>query len=136
MHTLTIEVTWSERNYSCGLNNPEIGIVMATGKTLQELKDNFVEALQFQLDGMSEDGDDVPQWAIDGDYALKYSLNAAALIRNAEEYTTMAAISRATGINPKQLSHYANGTKKPRPAQRDRIIEGLHKIGQACMAMC
>ena len=34
-----------------------------------------------------------------------------------------------------QLSHYANGIKKPRPEQRRRIVEGLHKIGRELIAV-
>jgi hypothetical protein len=38
-------------------------------------------------------------------------------------------------INQHQLSHYANGIKKPRPEQRRRIVEGLHKIGRELIAV-
>ena len=34
-----------------------------------------------------------------------------------------------TGINQRQLWHYASGMRKPRPAQRKRIEKGLHKLG-------
>ena len=135
METIVVEVGWSGKNYSGGWGLDGVGAVLATGKTLQEMKDDFESALRFHVEGMVEDGDTLPGWLIEGAYKVKYNLNAAALIRSAEEYTTMAAISRASGINQKQLSHYANGTKTPRPAQRDRIIEGLHKIGKACIAM-
>ena len=50
-------------------------------------------------------------------------------------YASIAAISRVSGINQHQLSHYANGLKKPRPEQRRRIVEGLHKIGRELMAV-
>ena len=136
MHKLIIEVGWSGRNFSCGWNAPDAGAVVATGKTLADAQEQFASALNFHIEGMVEDGETLPEWLAHGDYELQYSLSAAALIRSAEEYTTMAAISRASGINPKQLSHYANGTKTPRPAQRSRILEGLHKIGKACLAIC
>lgn len=136
MEAIIVEVGWSGNNYNGGWGLDGVGAVLATGKTLQEMKDDFESALQFHVEGMVEDGDELPAWFVKGDYKIEYNLNAAALIRSAEEYTTMAAISRASGINQKQLSHYANGTKTPRPAQRERIIEGLHKIGKACIAMC
>ncbi len=56
-------------------------------------------------------------------------MDTAALLHAYEPYVTLAAISRASGINQYQLSHYANGIKKPRPEQRKRIVDGLHKIG-------
>ena len=37
---------------------------------------------------------------------------------------------KVTGINEAQLTHYANGFRKPRPVQRQRIIDGIHQIGR------
>jgi hypothetical protein len=50
-------------------------------------------------------------------------------------YASIAAISRVSGINQHQLSHYANGIKKPRPEQRRRIVKGLHKMGRELIAV-
>lgn len=136
MQKIIVEVGWSGKNFSCGCGNPEIGAVFATGKTLAEAKEKFLSALQFHIDGLKEDGELLPEWLEKGEYQLEYVLSIAALIRSAEEFTTMAAISRASGINQKQLSHYANGTKQPRLNQRLRILDGLHKIGQACLSLC
>lgn len=84
---------------------------------------------------MIADGDDVPQWLREGDYELEYHLDASALLQMCSPYASIAAISRASGINQHQLSHYANGIKKPRPEQRRRIIEGIHKIGRKLIAI-
>ena len=70
-----------------------------------------------------------------GAYEFEYHLDTAALIRSCEQYASLAAISRASGVNARLLSHYANGLKKPRPAQRQRIVEGLHKIGRHLMSV-
>ena len=50
-------------------------------------------------------------------------------------YASIAAISKVSGINQHQLSHYANGIKNPRTAQRRRIVEGLHRIGRELIAV-
>ena len=42
---------------------------------------------------------------------------------------TNAALLRITGINERQLWQYASGIRKPRPAQRKRIEEGLLQPG-------
>ncbi|WP_235899281.1 hypothetical protein [Hallella mizrahii] len=85
---------------------------------------------------MLNDGDEVPAWLREGDYEFVYHpVSTAALLRCSEDYTTMAAISRASGVNQRQLSHYANGLKKPRAQQRKRIVAGLHKIGQQLMSV-
>ena len=91
--------------------------------------------LNFHVEGMIADGDDVPQWLRNGDYEFEYHLDAAALLQMCAPYASIAAISRVSGINQHQLSHYANGIKKPRPEQRRRIVEGLHKIGRELIAV-
>lgn len=94
------------------------------------------ETLDFHVEGMLKDGDDVPEWLRNGDYEFVFHPEStAALLRCSEDYTTMAAIARASGVNQRQLSHYANGLKKPRPQQRQRIVAGLHKIGRQLLAV-
>lgn len=135
-HILKIDVSWSDKNFCCSWHDEDAGTVVATAKTLPALKAGFEESLKWHIEGCVADGDVLPQYLVNGDYELEYSLDTAALLHNAETYTTMAAISRATGINQKQLSHYANGVKKPRLVQRARILEGLRFIGSQIMALC
>ena len=79
---------------------------------------------------------DVPQWLRNGDYELEYNLvDTATMLHAFEPLLSLAAISRVTGINQHQLSHYANGLKQPRPQQRQRIVDGIHKIGRELLAV-
>ena len=133
--TIKVEVSWTDDNFCCVWNDEDAGTVLVTGKTLEALKKNFEESLRLHIAGCVSDGDSLPQYLIDGDYNLKYDLDAAAILRDAEEFTTMAAISRASGINQKQLSHYANGIKHPRPTQIEKIKAGLHRIGTQLLAL-
>ena len=41
---------------------------------------------------------------------------------------SLAGLSRLIGVNQKQLSHYANGVKHPRPAMVKKIEEALHRF--------
>ena len=93
-----------------------------TARTFAELQKEAKESLEFQ-EGLLEDGVDVPQWLKDGDYEFVYNYqDIFTLLRAYEPYISLAAISRASGINQGQLSHYANGLKKPRLEQRKRIF--------------
>lgn len=134
-HIIEVEVEWSDKNYCCGWGFEDVGAVLCTNKTLPGLKEEFEETLRFHIETMVEDGENVPDWLASGDYEIQYNLSATVLLRQAEKFTTMAAISRVTGINQKLLSHYANALKKPRPAQRQRIVEGLHAIGRQFLAV-
>lgn len=135
METIKVTVSWVDKNFSCGFGLPGFGAILVTNKTLAGLKQDFEEALKFHIEGCVEDGDDIPSYFASGDYEILYDLNSAALLREAETFTTLAAISRATGINQKLLSHYANGIKVARPEQRRRIIEGIHKIGRNALSL-
>lgn len=136
MEVINVSVYWNEDNYECGWAMPDVGCVVATHKTLEGVKVEFAEALCEHINCMLSDGEELPIWLVNRDYSIIYNLEVSAILRDAEQYTTMAAISRVSGINQKQLSHYANSVKKPRREQRERIIEALHTIGKTFLAIC
>jgi hypothetical protein len=45
------------------------------------------------------------------------------------------AIERLTGINNKQLNHYATGHRKPSEGTKQKILNALHQFGQELMAV-
>ena len=133
---IKVFVEWTEKNFSASLSDNVPGAVVIAAKDVAELKREVIETLRFHVEGMLADGDEIPQWLADGDYELEYEyISAAALIHACEPYATIAALSRATGINQRQLSHYANGLRNPRPEQRKRIVEGLHSIGRELLSV-
>ena len=136
MKKIRVDVQWCDKNFGASFGENVPGAVVFTAKTFDELVNEAEETLRFHVEGMLEDGDDVPQWLRDGDYELEYNyIDVVTLLRACESYASLAAISRATGINQNQLSHYATGIKRPRPEQRKRIVDGLHYIGRRLMAV-
>lgn len=135
MKSIKVKIYWADKNYCCGWSDESIGSIVCTHKTLDGVKKAFMESLDFHMEGMAADGDEIPEWYVNKEFAIDYELEVSALLRSMEAYTTMAAISRATGINQKLLSHYASSLKTPRVQQRERIIDGLHRIGEAFMAI-
>jgi hypothetical protein len=130
MEKIKVNVEWTENNFAAvAFGNNINGSIVVTNKDLDQLKEDFIEALEFHIEGSVKDGDKLPNWVVNKQYELEFVLETSALLRDAEKYTSLAAISRASGLNQKQLSHYANGRIKPREDQRKRIITGLHKIG-------
>lgn len=130
-----VHVGWTDHNYCCGYSGADInGVVVQTAKTLEDLKKGFEEGLKFHIESCLEDGDNLADYIVKGDYELEYYLELPALLRDAERFTTLSALSHVSGINKKQLSHYANGEKKARPDKREKIIAGLHEIGRQALA--
>lgn len=132
---IKVDVCWTDDNFCCGWTDENTGTVLVTAKTLEKLKQVFEESLQLHIDGCIADGDNIPEYLANGEYEPEFILDTTAILHDAEEYTTLAAISRASGINQKQLSHYASGLKQPRPNQIDRIKAGIHSIGSQLLAL-
>lgn len=132
---IKVDVSWTEDNFCGCWSDEDAGTILVTAKTLDVLKEDFNESLRLHIDGCVADGDVLPAYMVEGEYEIEYVLDTAALLRDAEEYTTLAALSHASGINQKQLSHYASGLKHPRQAQIERIKAGLHRIGTRLLAL-
>lgn len=135
MEQIKVFIEWCDHNFGATFGDNVPGAVVLTAKTYDVLMKEIPETLQFHVKGMVADGDEVPEWLRNGEYEFDYELDTAALIRSCEQYASLAAISRASGVNERLLSHYANGIKKPRPQQRKRIVEGLHEIGRKLIAV-
>lgn len=81
MEKIRIDVAWCEKNFSAALGENVPGAVVFTAKTFKELKKEARASLEFHIECMLEDSDEVPQWIIDGDYEFDYHfINTAALI--------------------------------------------------------
>lgn len=130
---IKVNVEWAGKNFCASVDEQVPGAVVVADKTLAGLKQAVRDAVAFHVEGMLADGDEVPEWLAKGDYDFEWVLAVSALLRNCGQYLSLAAIARASGINQQQLSHYANGLKSPRPAQRQRIVEGIHRIGKECL---
>lgn len=130
MEKIVVNVAWCNKNFGASFGDNVPGAVVFTAQTFDELQKEAKETLDFHVEGLVEDGEQVPNWLKNGDYEFVYNyLDATSLLKAYAPYVSLAAISRASGINQGLLSHYANGLKKPREMQKKRIVAGLHKIG-------
>ncbi len=97
--------------------------------SLSEIKNKIREAIDFHIEGSLENNDQISD-VLKGEFDLEFKISIEALLNAYSDVFTKAALSRITGINQRQLWHYASGLRKPRPLQRKRIEEGLHRLGK------
>lgn len=94
--------------------------IFTTGKTIPELINNAFEAaeLHFEDDPISLKHSDL-KFEIDFQQFFQYFkvLNAKFL-------------AEKIGMNPTLLSQYVQGHKKPSEKQTNKILNGIHEIGQ------
>jgi predicted RNase H-like HicB family nuclease len=117
-----VKIYWDE-NYGA-VSDSVLGCV-AVDDTLEGVKDGYKSALELHFRGMREDGEIVPE-----QYELIFELTVQALLHSLDGKTTLTAIHKTSGINLKQLSHYYTGEKRPRIAQRQKIILGIRQIAK------
>ena len=133
MEKVIVTVGITENNYSAHVNIGD-GIAVATGKTFEELKEQMREAVEFHLEGMREDGDEIPA-IFSSEYQLVYHFDPESLLRHYNGIFTNAALERLTGINQRQLQRYASGQSKPKAQQAKKIEAALHNLGKELLAV-
>lgn len=136
MEKIKVLVDWCDKNFGAVTECEALnGLVTVTAKTYDGLMRELKEAVRLHVYYSVEDGEDVPEWLAAGEYEFDIELGMAALLRKCEQFTSLAAIARASGINQQQLSHYASGLRVPRTEQRQRIVDGLHRIGNEFLSV-
>ena len=136
MEKLKVSISWSGNNYCAESHDDALnGIVACTQKTLKGVKSCFQSSLQFHIDECLKDGDNLPEWLISGQYELEYVMETSALLHSLDGILTRSAIARVSGINERQIRHYAAGIRTPRPLQRTKIVNAIHSISKELSAV-
>jgi predicted RNase H-like HicB family nuclease len=127
---IPVDIYFSGLNFSAYV--PLLPGCVATGDTPKEVNQHIKEAIEQHIKGSLEDGDEIPQ-AFYGQYELNYHFDAEGLLNYYKGIFTKTGLQRLTGINSKQLHHYASGTKKPRKAQIEKLESAFHELGRELM---
>jgi predicted RNase H-like HicB family nuclease len=122
-----VEVYFSGRNFSAHV--PILPGCIATGGTPKQLIEQMQTAVDMHVKSSLEDGDEIPGIFKDG-YELVFKYDTEGLLNYYKGVFTKTALYRLTGINSKQLHHYASGSKKPRRAQIEKLENAFHELGR------
>jgi predicted RNase H-like HicB family nuclease len=128
----TVEISFINKNFSAHV--PLLPGCVSTGKTPDEMKANILEAINFHLEGMKEDGDTIP-YSFIGDFELEYKFDIQSLLKYYKNVITGSALEKYSGINQKQLNHYANLHRKPKAEQIKKIESAFHNLGRELMSV-
>jgi transcriptional regulator with XRE-family HTH domain len=98
--------------------------IFTTGRTVPELISNSYEAAQLYFDDKFKITYDNLKFEIDFEQFFRFYkvLNARFL-------------AEKIGMNPSLLSQYVQGHKKPSEKQTEKILAGIHQIGQELSEM-
>ena len=120
MKTVEVIVEYAGKNLSAYIEGAP---VITVGNDMREIEENMKEAIELYL----EDNPN-PCELLPGELELKFKVDAATFINYYSNIFTKAALSRITGINERQLWHYAAGVHKPRRQQLEKIQKGIQAL--------
>ena len=107
---------------------PDLPGCVSFGNNLEEVKNNIKEAIQFQIEGMKEDGELIPL-KFQGDFNIELKLDVAQVF-NLYQSINASGFAKRIGMNKSLLIQYVNGIKKPSERQAKRILEGIVDFGK------
>lgn len=126
MSAIIINVAKMESGYSAACDLLPGWVVAFTGD-FEEFKKYVQESIDFYIDCAKADNEDYPE-IFKTQYSVSYKFDIESLLCFYQNIFSFSALQTITGINQKQLWHYAAGRSKPRRAQAEKIISGLHKL--------
>ena len=132
MKTITVIIERAEDNFSAYVR--EVDGITATGKSIDEIKASISEAIEEFVATCKELDCEIPE-VLQGEYEITFELDIQSLLAIYEGIFTKAGLEKLTGINQKQLWHYAKGKSKPRQEQRRKIESALHKLGSELVSL-
>lgn len=128
MEKVIMKAARTDNGYCCSCDIIPGWVVAYTGD-IDGFKDYVQESVDFWLEGRRKKGEEYPK-VFDGDYELVYDFDIATLLDYYRGVFSFSALQTITGINQKQLAHYASGVSSPRPKQAEKIKTGLRKLAK------
>jgi predicted RNase H-like HicB family nuclease len=122
MEKLKVQIGASSNHFGAFATN--CNGIYGAGNTVEECKQNLLEGLRLFISTT----ENLPEILM-GDFEIEYHFDVQSILNHYTKVFTKPALERLTGINQKQLHHYATGLKKPRLEQRKKIETALHKLG-------
>lgn len=132
MGAVTVIIERADSNFSAYVR--EVDGITATGTSIDEIKTSIIEALDVFVASCKEFKCAIPE-ALEGGYKITFELDIQSLLTIYQGIFTKSGLEKITGINQKQLWHYAKGLSKPREAQRQKIENALHRLGSELVSI-
>lgn len=74
MEKIIVDVAWCDRNYGGSFGSNVPGAVVFTAPNFDALQKEAKESLEFHIEGLMENREDVPAWLKNGDYEFVYNI--------------------------------------------------------------
>ena len=129
MQTLTINASKTPGGYSASCDIIP-GWVVGYEGDFDGFEQYVRESIDFYVECCIEDGTEYPAVLADKDAQIHYKFDVQSLLNHYQNIFSLAALQYITGINQRQLWHYAAGRSKPRRNQAEKIVNALNRLGK------
>jgi len=111
--------------YSAFIDDDRITFgILGEGKTVEETIEDFKIGYQEMKETYQSVGKEIPEL----EFEFKY--DTASFLSVYSNVLSLAGLSRLTGLNQGQLSHYVTGRKRPTRRTVEKIKESVHTFGR------
>jgi len=122
--TVIIEQNRNGR-YSAYISDERITFgILGEGNTVADTIEDFKIGVEEMQELYVSEGKPFPEL----EYDFKY--DTASFLASYSKILSLAGLSRLTGLNQGQLSHYVTGRKKPTPRTVSKIRTSVHDFGK------
>lgn len=99
-------------------------LITGTGETVEEAKQNFEDGYSDMRRYYSEEGKPFTE------VEMVYQYDMASFLNYYTRAFSLAGLSRITGINQGQLSHYITGRRTPSARTKEKMQKSIHAFAE------
>ena len=112
-------------NYSVYMDDDDMSyLVTGTGKTAEEAIECFKNGYEDMKKHYAEEGKEFEEAEFDYEYDM------ASFLSYYSKVFSLAGLSRITGINQGQLSHYVTGRRVPSARTKEKMQHSIHQFAE------
>lgn len=127
MPTLVMHTTHTATGFACCCDLLP-GWTTSHGHNFEKFDKYVRESVEFYVKCAREDGDEYPEF-LDDEYEIIYDFDVCGLLNYYQGILSFAGLQKITGVNQKQLAHYAAGRSKPRRHIAQQIMASIQSFG-------
>ena len=128
MHTILMHATHTDTGWCCWCDLLP-GWTTSHGHDFSKFERFVYESVDFYVECARNDDEEYPA-ILNEDYRVVYDFDICGLLNYYKGILSLSGLQIITGVNQKQLAHYAAGRSKPRKQMADRIATSLRAFGE------
>ncbi|MCQ2199112.1 MAG: type II toxin-antitoxin system HicB family antitoxin [Paludibacteraceae bacterium] len=127
MKKVTVMIEYADNNlsaYVCDVDG-----ITATGKDEKKVKESVKEAIELYVETCNEMELEIPD-ILKGEYEIEYEYDLCSFLNAYSKVLSKSALESLTGVNQKQLWHYASGKRKPSKQTLEKVADSIHAFAE------